>query len=86
MSITLYYSLCTEREGSIQRPDGFILSDNLERLQSVIDNQVKYSGDLSWEYSAIISFEPGNETGLYFAAKLQQSIYFGENKELELLL
>ncbi len=81
----LYYSICTEREGSWQRNDGFILSDDKLLLESLIDTKPKFEGELSWEYDPIRSFEPSTETFKFFADKLNGGIYYGENFELEKL-
>lgn len=78
----LYYALCTEREGSWQRPDGFLLSEDKNTLQIVIDASPKWENEYSWEYDPIKSFMPDRETYLYFMQKMRSGVFYGDNRDL----
>ncbi len=85
MAQTLYYTLCTEREDSWQRADGFIISDNEQLLHDVIKSQPKWEGEYSWEYSDVSAFMPDEATYQYFKKAMRNGVLFGENKDLNKL-
>jgi len=83
MNYKLYYSECTEREGSWQRPDGFVMSNDKDKLQNKIDGLLKYAGELSWEYHEIKSIEVNQDRYEFFLSGSKEGIYFGDNYEWE---
>ena len=70
----IYYSSITEREGCWQKSDGYLLSNDSEKLQAEIDRRPKYTADLSWEYDPIESFETSKEKMELFLSKANDSI------------
>lgn len=82
----LYYSYCTEREGSWQRSNGFVISDDKEKLQAKIKSMPKYAADLSWEYDEIKTIEVSEEKCKMFLFKSKESIYFGDDSEIDKFL
>lgn len=81
--LKLYYSFCTEREGSWQRSNGFVISDNKEKLQAKIDSLPKFDDYHSWEYDKIVCIEVSNSVYELFLTKSKNKIYFGDDFEIE---
>ena len=79
----LYYSSITEREGSWQRSDGYLLSDDKDCLQDKINSMPKHGADLSWEYSEIRSFKTTENGCTRFCKYAVEGILAIDDFELE---
>lgn len=82
MSKILYYSSITKRNGSWQDSDGYILSDNKEKLETKIASMPKHEEHASWEYSKIESFESTKEKYDRFCKYAKEGILWIDDFEL----
>lgn len=79
----LYYSSITERKGSWQSSDGYIMSDDKDKLLAKIAEMPKYDEHCSWEYNEVESFETTSEKLEHFSSNAKNGILWIDDYEIE---
>lgn len=83
MSKTIYYAAITERKGSWQSSDGYVLSDDKIRLQEKIAKMPKEDEEHNWEYHPVKSFEATSRSFKLFKAKAKDGILWLDDIEID---